>query len=144
MGMFDSVYANCPTCEKPVEFQSKEGECFCNVYTLGADDAPTAVLTDVLNDPHYCRHCGTWLALVDPAFPPNSPPPRPRDVRVATLRQPREGEFRTHSSQTFIRWWDAPFSYDDIASGMSAGTAETQSGSGRKPASPTAKGGDAQ
>jgi hypothetical protein len=30
------------------------------------------------------------------------------------------------------------------ASGMSAGTAEMQSGSGRKPASPTAEGGDAQ
>jgi hypothetical protein len=32
----------------------------------------------------------------------------------------------------------------EFASGMSAGTAETQSGSGRKPASPTAEGGDAQ
>jgi hypothetical protein len=35
------------------------------------------------------------------------------------------------------------FAARPLASGMSAGTAETQSGSGRKPASPTAEGGDA-
>jgi hypothetical protein len=36
------------------------------------------------------------------------------------------------------------FGFKPVASGMSAGTAETQSGSGRKPASPTAESRDAQ
>ena len=33
MGMFDSLYVNCPKCKKQLEFQSKSGECLLSVYT---------------------------------------------------------------------------------------------------------------
>ena len=32
MGMFDSVMADCPTCGKALEFQSKEGDCDLNIF----------------------------------------------------------------------------------------------------------------
>ena len=44
MGMYDSVYANCPVCDKKNEFQSKGGDCQCDNYTL--QDVPDDVLGD--------------------------------------------------------------------------------------------------
>ncbi len=121
MGMFDSVYADCAGCGAPLEFQSKEGDCCCYNFTL--ETAPTGVLTDVLNEPQYCRQCGAWCALVDPAFEP-APPPRP-SPRMVRLRQPLDSEVSIHSSQPFLRWWEAPFSFADIApaSAIEAATA---------------------
>lgn len=112
MGLFDSVYEGCPTCGQPIEFQSKEGECYMHSYTL--ESAPTEVLRDVLNDPQYCRHCGNWAALYDPQFPPNIivEPPRPAP-KMVKLRQPTNPDI--HSSQPELRWWNEPFSEADFA-----------------------------
>ena len=111
MGLFDSVYAGCPSCGAKVEFQTKADEApYMNNYTL--EDAPAHLLIDVLNDPHYCEKCGAWLALVDPAYPPDGPPPRPTPT-VARVRDPQEGEYQAHFQG--MRWWRAPFSYADIA-----------------------------
>jgi hypothetical protein len=76
MGMFDSVMVPCPKCSEPVEFQSKTGDCQCDVFTL--DTAPREILFDIMHDPEQCRQCGNWLALIDPALPR----PRLRAVSV--------------------------------------------------------------
>lgn len=109
MGLFDSIYANCPTCKKPIEFQSKEGACQMNNYPVAG--APAPVLFDVLNKPHYCCNCDEWSCLYDPSFPPGfeQPGPAPKMVRV---RQPSNPQI--HSTQPELRWWGEPFSNDDI------------------------------
>ncbi len=111
MGMFDSVYTPCPRCGHKTEFQSKEGECSCNVYTL--DNAPTEVLIDIVNDPQFCGGCKKWFVLFDPAYPPTEPPrPYPKAVPV---REPNEGEFTAYQhNPDSLRWWDAPFTIDDL------------------------------
>lgn len=110
MGMFDSVMAECPRCKSRVEFQSKAGECYCNVYTI--ETAPREVLEDVINDPHFCSKCGEWFALIDPAYPPKheTPPPDPKSVAV---RAPKPGEFSMYQDGSF-GWWEAPFSFSDL------------------------------
>lgn len=105
MGMFDSVMVPCSGCGKPLEYQSKDGECMCEVFTL--ENAPTAVLRDIMNWPVYCEKCGQWNALVDPAFPPG-PPPRP-SLSSAKVKAPVNPN--THFQG--MKWWphDVPFTY---------------------------------
>lgn len=108
MGMFDSVMVPCPTCKKPVEFQSKAGACCCDVFDLAT--APHEILTDILNSPEYCRECGSWMALIDPRYPPGTKPkPDLEPVKVKTPENP------TTHFQGF-KWWPdgKPFTYDDI------------------------------
>lgn len=112
MGMFDSLYVPCPSCGKGVEFQSKEADCAMDVWR-SVDDAPTAVLWDVMNEPTYCSACGYWMALVDPAHPPG-PPPRPA-LQAVSVRSPDNPKIHTHDGR--IRWWpyeSEPFSFADI------------------------------
>ena len=97
MGLFDSVYVDCPHCGKPVEFQSKADEApYMHRYTIA--DAPTHILTDVLNRPEHCMSCGGWMALVDPAFPIEPPRPAPKVAKVRTPDNP-EKHFQG------MQWW---------------------------------------
>ena len=124
MGLFDSVYANCPRCGRTNEFQSKADDCpYMNSYTV--DDAPTHILIDVLNDPRYCAGCGEWFALVDPRFPPGDELPRPHP-EPRPLRQPKDGEWYGHNVHADLRWWNAPFTFADLAQGMETRRAETE------------------
>jgi hypothetical protein len=108
MGLFDSVYVGCAWCGKPLEFQSKAGDCGMHVYR-SFEATPPEVLNSVLNEPEYCQHCGNWSAIYDPGFPPNAEPPRAhpsmRKVRAATSPS-------IHSQG--MRWWNEPFSAADI------------------------------
>jgi hypothetical protein len=111
MGLFDSVWIDCPNCGRPVEFQSKaDGDPCCRRFSL--DDAPTHILTDILNAPEHCMGCGQWMAIVDPAFPPAAEPPRPKPevVKVRTPEKPW-----THKQG--MKWWpeEEPFTFADIA-----------------------------
>lgn len=57
MGMYDSVFVNCPKCNKQNEFQSKSGGCFLDEYTL--EDCPEDVLQNVnRHSPTKCDECG--------------------------------------------------------------------------------------
>lgn len=64
MGMFDSVYATCPTCGSEIEFQSKGGRCCLASYR--PDNAPLNVLSDVIGDreAQSCQKCRTLVRIV--------------------------------------------------------------------------------
>lgn len=59
MGMFDSLYVNCP-CGKKVEFQSKAGDCHCDNFTLF--DCPPAIAGDLIGQSEHCE-CGRTVTL---------------------------------------------------------------------------------
>lgn len=113
MGLFDSVYVDCPQCEKPVEFQSKADEDpYMRRYTL--DDAPAHILCDIMNEPNFCESCGQWFALIDPNFPPGEQPkPTLRAAKVRTPENP-------HKHEQGMQWWpdDHPFTYADLLDGI--------------------------
>lgn len=108
MGLFDSVYVDCPHCGAPVEFQSKASDdASLRRFTLS--DAPTEILVSVLNSPEHCMSCGGWLALVDPKFPPEPIRPEPQVCKTRTPENPL-----THFQG--MKWWphNEPFSYGDL------------------------------
>lgn len=53
MGMYDSVWVNCPKCETENEFQTKSGECLLENYTL--ENCPDDALANV--NRHSPFHC---------------------------------------------------------------------------------------
>lgn len=61
MGMFDSVYATCPKCNKEVEFQSKAGECLLNRYSV--DSVPPEIARSIDGDSEACEKCGEVLTI---------------------------------------------------------------------------------
>lgn len=62
MGMFDKLLVKCPTCECPIEFQSKAGRCYLDEYTL--EDCPLVVLADVASKPpEFCKGCGSRVSV---------------------------------------------------------------------------------
>lgn len=110
MGMFDSVYVDCPHCGAKVEFQSKEWHC--NLDSFSLSDAPVPVLYDIMNEPEHCERCDGWLALVDPAHPPG-PRPRP-NLQIAKVKTPPNP--RVHPQGMKWRPDNArPFSYSDLS-----------------------------
>ncbi len=60
MGMFDSLYVQCPSCHEPIEFQSKAGPCGCDNYTIL--DCPPAIAGDLIGDSEKCK-CGHEVKL---------------------------------------------------------------------------------
>ena len=57
MGMYDTVYVNCPNCGEEHEFQSKGGECLLDCFTL--ENCPLDVLSNVNRHSPYLCDCGT-------------------------------------------------------------------------------------
>lgn len=109
MGMFDSTIVPCPNCGKPVEFQSKEGVCQMEVYTL--ETAPPEILISIMNDPAWCRDCGGWFALIDPKYPPGEKPKL--DLVARLVKTPEHPVIHSQG----MRWWpdDKPFTFEDLA-----------------------------
>lgn len=107
MGMFDSLYVPCPKCGKNIEFQSKAWDCMMDSWR-SFDEAPAAVLFDVMNDPHYHVSCGTWVALVDPAHPPGWRP----QLTARTVKPPNDPPTHTQG----FKWWPdgQEFTFDDL------------------------------
>jgi hypothetical protein len=52
VGMFDSVFADCPSCGRRTEIQTKAGECILATYS--PTNAPADVLIGVADKTHYC------------------------------------------------------------------------------------------
>lgn len=61
MGMFDSVYARCPRCNEPVEFQSKAGECRLAGYN--PNSVPMAIALDLDDSSESCPKCSYEVTL---------------------------------------------------------------------------------
>jgi len=108
MGLFDSVYVECPHCGSKVELQCDGNEEMAS-YTL--DTAPTFILRQVMNrGPTHCRKCDGWLVVTDPRNP-LAEPERPPTV-VLKVRTPPSPN--THPQG--FKWWPdgVPFSKDDL------------------------------
>jgi DNA-directed RNA polymerase subunit RPC12/RpoP len=56
MGCFDEVYIRCPHCDDGFHWQSKAHDCLLSNYSL--DNAPLAILGDLLDSEIWCEHCG--------------------------------------------------------------------------------------
>jgi hypothetical protein len=61
MGLYDSLYVNCPDCERKIEFQSKAGDCGLSRYFL--EDVPAPILADLNGETMECE-CGTTVEIV--------------------------------------------------------------------------------
>lgn len=107
MGLFDSVYVECPHCGERVEIQV-EGHEQMNSYTL--ETAPNFILREAMNRPEHCRACDGWLTVVDPRNPlaENERPP----TKVLKVKSPDNP--RTHFQG--MKWWpeELPFGRDDL------------------------------
>ena len=112
MGMFDSVLTPCPKCGVNMEFQSKGMDCDMEVYTL--ENAPTAILWDIINDPQYHEACGQWVALIDPDYPPPYHRPKPKLAATKVNAPDNPG---THFQGA--KWWPygLDFTYADLTDG---------------------------
>ena len=66
MGMFDTVYAECPKCSELVEFQSKAGVCEFKSYHINS--VPPEIASDIVGDYKYCSYCdkAVYLSLSSP------------------------------------------------------------------------------
>lgn len=108
MGLFDSVYADCPHCGKPVEFQTKADVApYMLSYTL--ETAPDYMLRDILNKPHHCQACDGWFALLDQRFPIVQPRPNPIAAKV---KPPADAGVH---EQGFKWWpWNRQFTVADL------------------------------
>lgn len=58
MGLFDSLYINCPKCNYPIEFQSK-AEVWPSMNVYNEDDCPDIIKVDLDSQIEECRHCGS-------------------------------------------------------------------------------------
>lgn len=67
MGMFDSVFAACPSCGELVEFQSKAGPCDLKRYL--ASSVPAVIAMDLMGERENCRKCGGTVSLMWPQVP---------------------------------------------------------------------------
>lgn len=61
MGIFDSVFINCPECSETIEFQSKVGEC--NLYNYTNENAPPNLVADLDNESCICPKCEVIVQL---------------------------------------------------------------------------------
>ena len=66
MGMFDSVFGNCPFCGGEVILQSKAGSCILADYSI--DSVPISIAEDLIEESEtfneICMHCSSKLKVV--------------------------------------------------------------------------------
>ncbi len=66
MGMFDSVWVNCPKCKTKVEFQSKAGPCRLKNYRI--ERVPVEIALSLDRTSEKCE-CGNRITLITDAVP---------------------------------------------------------------------------
>ena len=67
MGMFNSVFAHCPSCDHEVEFQSKTGDCTLAEYN--SERVPSHIAIDLHGAIEYCPNCRSQVKLLYTAPP---------------------------------------------------------------------------
>lgn len=60
MGMFDTVYFNCPSCKARIEVQSKAGHCKLGTYK--SRSVPPEIARDIHGKTVYCD-CGKMIEI---------------------------------------------------------------------------------
>ena len=55
MGMFDTIYLECPDCGKKNELQTKWGACVLGEYSI--DDAPPDAMEKFVQNSVECEYC---------------------------------------------------------------------------------------
>lgn len=60
MGLFDSVYVNCPKCDHRLDFQSKAGQCSMLEYET--DAVPVSIVGDLDGSIEVCK-CGSKVKI---------------------------------------------------------------------------------
>lgn len=69
MGMFDRIWFTCPNCGKPIEEQSKAGECLLLDYNQTG--VPLKIASAILNSEVHCDGCKeTFVIVAKDYFPP--------------------------------------------------------------------------
>lgn len=61
MGMYNSLYVQCPQCNHRIEFQSKAGNCSLDRYKL--QNCPPEIALDLDRESKECDHCGSVVVL---------------------------------------------------------------------------------
>ena len=61
MGMFDSLYIDCPHCKAKIEIQSKAGDCMLASYNL--ENAPQWLIKEAIGSKYQCDECGGMIYL---------------------------------------------------------------------------------
>ena len=61
MGMYDTIWVNCPNCGEEIGFQSKSGDCVLGNYTL--IDAPDNVMANANRHSPLDCDCGAKLEI---------------------------------------------------------------------------------
>lgn len=64
MGMFDSVYVNCPECNTQNEIQSKAGDCDLKRYHFTS--VPAVIAEDISGEVVKCYACNTRFSIEHP------------------------------------------------------------------------------
>lgn len=54
MGMFDTIFVHCPTCNERVEVQTKNGACLLEEYELA--NAPNSLLIQMDGEEESCSN----------------------------------------------------------------------------------------
>lgn len=67
MGMFDSVWAVCPSCGIQVEFQSKAGDCV--LASFAYTEVPVGIAVDIAGKTKQCK-CGKIITI---RYPKDTP-----------------------------------------------------------------------
>ena len=62
MGMFDSIYVSCPTCDEQIEFQSKAGPCDLKRYHY--KNVPAAIAMSISGETEICKYCNDKVTLI--------------------------------------------------------------------------------
>lgn len=60
MGVYDSVWVKCPSCNHRIENQSKSGDCILANYNI--EDAPQDVLEGIETELH-CYNCNHHIKI---------------------------------------------------------------------------------
>lgn len=61
MGLFNSIYVNCPKCDELVEFQTKSGSCILSSFHIS--DVPKEELKGIMGDEVMCDNCGYVVSV---------------------------------------------------------------------------------
>lgn len=62
--MFDSVWVNCPYCDRRIEFQSKAGDCVLADYEISS--VPIEVAKDLNGRTEQCLGCEEYVTISAP------------------------------------------------------------------------------